>query len=119
MKTVLTLPRGMEVEKVEFDEANGKITVHHRFLAKQTTAPALYLTAEGKQGQKRETILIVSGNTGRYAVVEPDGASTQVAFDKPKRSANPTGGTGPTGPVPPTPPENVPPEPLPDALPKR
>ena len=111
MKTVVTLPRGMEVEKVEVDEAGGKITLHHRFLGKQASAPALYLTAEGKQGQKRETILMVSGNNGRYTVVEPEAQSAPVAFDKPKRAPGSasTGPTAPSGPTAPTEPEVAPP----------
>ena len=123
MKTVITLPRGMEVEKVDVDEANGKITVHHRFLSKQAAAPALYLTAEGKHGQKRETILMVSGNTGRYNVIEPDAASAPVAFDKPKRQGGPDGATGATGPTAPAEPPStatIVPAPAPDQpLPKR
>lgn len=79
-KTIIDLPKEIEVVSVDFDKAKGTVTIEHRFLRGQTTTKVAHLICEGAGGKQRRSLLSLNGNLGTYTATPVDNV-VQPAFD--------------------------------------
>jgi len=79
-KTIIELPRSIDVKEIRVDVEKGVIIIDHRFLNNQALAPVAHLTCEGTGGMKAQAVLYLSGHTGVYRVCNANKAA-KVRFD--------------------------------------
>jgi hypothetical protein len=66
-KTVIELPRSIELKELKIDTKTNTIEIDHRFLKGQTYSPVCYLKCEGEGGMESQAVIYLSGNTGMYS----------------------------------------------------
>jgi len=81
-KTVIELPRDMELKDLKIDKDKKTITLEHRILTGQSTATVAYLKCVGDGGMESTAIISVSGNTGKYSA-RNSGSEANLRFDLP------------------------------------
>lgn len=80
-KTIIELPREMEIKSIDIDQKAKKITIDHRVFPGTTLLPVAHLTAQGDSGRSSHAKLHLSGRSGRF-VLSNATEGGQADFDK-------------------------------------
>ena len=83
MKTIVTLPRELEVKSIKIDPKTGTIEIEHRPLSRRAVMPVVYLTCVGTGGMEARATLALNSGSGLYNVVNDKADGNAAEFDLP------------------------------------